>query len=258
VTGLVASSVLVAPMILAACGRSRASPTPAAADAAAEQQAATGSPSLEIGPPPPPPGGWLLDGGEDDRDLGKFCKSSVSYPILSRLESRSAERALNIALAAAARGGASRCRGSSEAHPYEFTTTYGVADASHPGVVELYFEWYENFGGAHGYTSGRCYVADLDRGTLTPVTLGLLKAAARITLGRLTREALAGSRDTLFDLDHLAPDEDTTLCAERGTLRVTFSAGLASRWMGGPVSATLASADARPLVVGTPLEVFFP
>jgi hypothetical protein len=201
-------------------------------------------------------GGAVLDDRKEDRDLGKFCKSTVSYPVLSGTQSPAAERALNAALAAAARVDAARCHGSSEMYPYGFETTYRVEDSSRPGLLELYFERYENLAGAHGFTSARCYVADLDRGTLTPLTVTLLAPAARTALEKLTRQALAGSRDSLFDVDTLAVTDDTTLCAEHDGLRVTFPAGIASPWMDGRVSATLPPADVRPLAAGTALEAF--
>jgi len=247
-----ARCALLLTSLVVGCGRPRSSQVTAPSDTAVVS-------AVPIAPARPAArdGGVVIDSRKDDRDLGRFCKSSVSYPILSGSKNQAAEHALNVALAREARVDASRCRGSSETYPYAFEVTYRVVDASHPDVLELYVERFENLAGAHGFTSGKCYLADLEKGALTALVVGLFPRAARARLEALTRAALAPSKDSLFGVDSLVLD-DATLCVEGDGLQVIFSAGLAGPWMNGPVSATIAAADARPLAVGTPFEVLFP
>jgi hypothetical protein len=207
-------------------------------DADAAPIAPSVAPSLDVEPK------------EEHREIGKFCKVSVSYVAFTKLGSTDAARALNEAIAKAARVPDASCRGASAASPYEFETTVHVEDVRRPGVVELYIERRENFGGAHAFTSGACHVADLSKGTLTALRATLLTAAARAELAELTKAALASTSD-LFDRDHL-PIADASLCVDRDGLTVAFSAGIASAWMNGPVIAHLAASDVRPVVANTP------
>jgi hypothetical protein len=204
-------------------------------------------------------GGGKIVPQEIYKDTNKLCALSVMWPEVDG--AGKGVPALNAALKSTAGDWKMDCAGATAELPYESDTAYHV-DATRPGRFVVSFSSYQYTGGAHGMHGSSCYAADVEKGTLTPLTVKLLAPDARKKLGPLVNEALrkenGGTKlsDAGFNEDTVPVGDDTSLCVEGNDLVVQFGVYEVGPYALGAPEAKIAARDAAALVLGTPLEPF--
>lgn len=208
----------------------------------------------------PLPGGARIAPQEKHLDKGPDCTASLFYPEV--VGGGAGARALNPALEAAAGSAKLECPQGADDFRYESDTTYHV-DATRPDRFALSFTFYEYAGGAHGHASLSCFVADVDKGVLTPSRGKILSAEGRTKLAALVNAELKKAHgverltEAGFSADALVISDDTALCIEGTSLVVQYQQYEVAPYVMGTPSAEIRKSEAAPLVAGTALEPFF-
>lgn len=205
------------------------------------------------------PGGVIVQQKEEHHDRGPHCTVSVIHP---EVLGGAGEKALNRALRQAADGGKLDCALASEESRFESDTTYRVG-ATRKDRFALAYSFYQYAGGVHGMHTEACFVADVEKGTLTRSEGRLLPVEARKKLAALVNAALRKEHgvgaltEAGFSADELAIEDGTAICVEGQKLVVVYQPYEVAPYVMGSPRVEIEKTDAGPLVAGTALEVFY-
>lgn len=205
------------------------------------------------------PGGAKIVPQEEHREKGSYCTLSLLRP---EVTGAAGAKALNAALNDAAGGGKLDCGEASDEFRHESDTTYHV-EAMKKDRFSLSLSFYEYFGGVHGVHTMSCFVADVEKGTLTQTTAKLLSPEARKKATALVNAALRKEHNVEklteagFHEDEVALDDGTVLCVEGTSLVVQYQPYDVAPYAFGAPRAEIPQKDAAPLVAGTALQPFF-
>jgi hypothetical protein len=206
------------------------------------------------------PGGGKIVPQELYKDQNKLCTLSSMWPEVDGAATPG-KAALNAALKATAGDAKMDCEGATAELPYESSTAYHVV-ATRPGRFVVTFSSYQYTGGAHGMHGSSCHAADVEKGTLSTLSVKLLQPDARKRLGPLVNESLRKEHGVTnlseagFYEDAVPVGDDTSLCVEGTNLVVRFGVYEVGPYVLGAPEVKIAAKDAAALVLGTPLEPF--
>jgi hypothetical protein len=205
------------------------------------------------------PGGPKVTPRETYAEPAAYCTGSVLYPFVTGAANAPAQAVLDDALKAAfdALGNDppltcdqetnTKLRSSRDVS-YEVSAVAKEAFAMSTSTFQF------NSRAVHPLRTVGCYVADLDKGTVTETVAKLLSAGARAKVEAIADKGLKAAFD-----DRRSPlvSDTTLLCVDHDQLTVQFNLYEVDSYAAGTPAVPIAHADAAPLVKGTVLEPFF-
>jgi hypothetical protein len=195
------------------------------------------------------PNGATVTPQQVQTERKRDCSWSISYPQVTGMANAATQATLDGALLKVL------------SEPQKYDLEYNCGGVSYEvsamtseafAIRTTKFQWSSQV--PRPMESDACYVADLDKGTVTKTVAKLLSAAARAKVEAIAKKEL---KDDIDDSPPSVVSDTTALCVDRDQLVISFNQFGEAFFARGNMTVPIARADAQPLVKGTVLEPFF-